>query len=119
MNKDFDFDDIGKCTPYKTPDSFFEGMQQKVMQRTGVARSWKRRLRIIIPAFITLAAVVTGFFFSPVFRYNGGVASTPSRAVTVDKDQVNSEAMPTFIENLSDEDLEELVGISETDIFLY
>ena len=24
MNKEFDFDDIGKKTPYRTPDNFFE-----------------------------------------------------------------------------------------------
>ena len=33
MNKEFDFDDIGKKTPYRTPDNFFEDMQQKVMER--------------------------------------------------------------------------------------
>ena len=27
MNKEFDFDDIGKKTPYRTPDNFFEDMQ--------------------------------------------------------------------------------------------
>ena len=26
MKKDFDFDDIGKRTPYRTPDGFFEDM---------------------------------------------------------------------------------------------
>ena len=34
MNKEFDFDDIGKKPPYRTPDNFFEDMQQKVMERT-------------------------------------------------------------------------------------
>ena len=32
----FDFDDIGKRTPYRTPDGFFEDVQQKVMERAGV-----------------------------------------------------------------------------------
>ena len=31
MKKDFDFDDIGKRTPYRTPDGFFEDVQRKVM----------------------------------------------------------------------------------------
>ena len=26
MNKEFDFDDIGKKTPYRTPDNFFESI---------------------------------------------------------------------------------------------
>lgn len=30
MNKEFDFDDIGKKTPYRTPDNFFEDMQQRL-----------------------------------------------------------------------------------------
>ena len=29
MKKDFDFDDIGKRTPYTTPDGFFEDVQRK------------------------------------------------------------------------------------------
>ena len=29
MKKDFDFDDIGKRTPYSTPDGFFEDVQRK------------------------------------------------------------------------------------------
>ena len=37
MKKDFDFDDIGKRTPYRTPDGFFEDVQRKVMERAGEA----------------------------------------------------------------------------------
>ena len=32
MKKDFDFDDIGKRTPYRTPEGFFEDVQRKVME---------------------------------------------------------------------------------------
>ena len=28
MKKEFDFDDIGKKTPYRVPEGFFEEMQQ-------------------------------------------------------------------------------------------
>ena len=31
MNKEFDFDDIGKKTPYRTPDNFFEDMQLEIV----------------------------------------------------------------------------------------
>ena len=41
MKKDFDFDDIGKRTPYRTPDGFFEDVQQKVMERAGVKQQRK------------------------------------------------------------------------------
>ena len=29
MKKDFDFDDIGNLTPYRTPEGFFEEVQRK------------------------------------------------------------------------------------------
>ena len=31
MEKDFDFDSIGKQTPYVVPDVFFDSMQQEVL----------------------------------------------------------------------------------------
>ena len=31
MKKEFDFDDIGKRTPYLTPEHYFEEMQDKVI----------------------------------------------------------------------------------------
>ena len=46
MKKDFDFDDIGKRTPYRTPDGFFEDVQRKVMERAGVKQ---QRNHIILP----------------------------------------------------------------------
>lgn len=30
MKKDFDFDDIGKKTPYRVPEGFFDEMQREV-----------------------------------------------------------------------------------------
>lgn len=52
MNKEFDFDDIGKKTPYRTPDNFFEDMQQKVMERTCGGQRWKHRLQIMFSTAI-------------------------------------------------------------------
>ena len=34
MDKDFDFDNIGKRTPYRTPENFFEEAQHKILERT-------------------------------------------------------------------------------------
>ena len=48
MKKDFDFDDIGKRTPYRTPDGFFEDVQQKVMERAGVKQHSSRMGRISV-----------------------------------------------------------------------
>ena len=48
MKKDFDFDDIGKRTPYRTPDGFFEDVQRKVMERAGVKQQRKSHTKLII-----------------------------------------------------------------------
>ena len=48
MDKDFDFDNIGKRTPYRTPDNFFEETQRKILERT-VGEQRKKR-----PAFFQL-----------------------------------------------------------------
>ena len=63
MKKDFDFDDIGKRTPYRTPDGFFEDVQQKVMERAGVKQQRKSHMKLIISTVITMAAVLIGFLF--------------------------------------------------------
>ena len=50
MNRDFDFDDIGKRMPYKTPESFFEDNRRRILKHTcGEERRVKNRLHIIIP----------------------------------------------------------------------
>ena len=65
MKKDFDFDDIGKRTPYRTPDGFFEDVQRKVMERAGVKQQRKSHMKLIISTVITMAAVLIGFLFVP------------------------------------------------------
>lgn len=34
MKKEFDFDDIGKKTPYRVPEGFFDEMQRNVRKHT-------------------------------------------------------------------------------------
>ena len=52
MDKDFDFDNIGKRTPYRTPENFFEEAQHKILERTVGEQRRNRRLKRIIPAVI-------------------------------------------------------------------
>ena len=63
MDKDFDFDNIGKRTPYRTPENFFEEAQHKILERTVGEQRRNRRLKRIIPAVIAVAAV------SPLYEY--------------------------------------------------
>lgn len=113
MDKDFDFEDIGKYTPYRVPDGFFEDIQRKVMRRIDNARRRKRRLKVMISA-TAMAAMLCGLLFVPsMFR---GEAPLPTYAKVLASDP--TEAMDKWIKSLSDEELEELVGFSENDIFL-
>jgi len=116
--KDFDFDDIGKKTPYRTPDSFFEDMQQRVMERTygGQCRKpRKHRLQIIFSTAIAAAAVLAGvLFITPHFQ----TEDTPGTSDMLAVEGNAVDPVDKWIYELSDEELEELVSFSENDIFL-
>ena len=116
MKKDFDFDDIGKRTPYCTPDGFFEDMQRRVMERAGVKQRRKSHLKLIVSAVVTMAAILAGFLFVPSLRQINDVKS-PSSMLAVDRSN-GTDAVDKWIKELSDEELEELVSFSENDIFL-
>ena len=117
MKKDFDFGDIGKRTPYTTPDGFFEDVQRKVMERTGVKQQRKSHMKLIISTVVSIAAVLAGILFVPSLRQMDEVKSSSSNTLAVDR--INgTEPVDTWIKELSDEELEELVSFSENDIFL-
>ena len=113
MKKDFDFDDIGKRTPYRTPDGFFEDVQRKVMERAGVKQQRKSHTKLIISTVITIAAVWVGLLFVPSLRQADEVTTSSSKVLAN-----GTESVDKWIKELSDEELEELVSFSENDIFL-
>ena len=116
MNKEFDFDDIGKKTPYRTPDNFFEDMQQKVMERTYV---WLLLLECLVLMFSTAvaaAAILAGVLFVPSYLQTGDVPAGTSDMLAVDRS--SSDPVDKWIHELSDEELEELVDFSDNEIFL-
>ena len=115
MDKEFDFDDIGKKTPYRTPDNFFEDMQQKVMERTYGGQRRKHRLQILFSAAIAAAAVLAGVLFIPPYFHTGDVTNGASDMLAVERS--SSDPADKWIYELSDEELEELVNFSENDIF--
>lgn len=119
MKKDFDFDEIGKRTPYRTPDGFFEDVQQKVMERAGVRQQRKSHLKLIVAAVITMAALLAGFLFVPTFHQTDvTLPGSTSDALAIETTNGTTESMDKWIKELSDEELEELVNFSENDIFL-
>ena len=70
MEKEFDFKNIGKQMPYRTPDGFFDRMQEQVSARTKVEKHKKQlRMRLVIAATLAAAAMVLGLVsFLPVLR---------------------------------------------------
>lgn len=118
MKKDFDFDDIGKRTPYRTPEGFFDDVQQKVMERTGGKQQRKSRLKLIVSTVITMAALLAGFLFVPTWYHTDTPMSVSSSTLAIERTNGSTESVDKWISELSDEELEELVSFSENDIFL-
>lgn len=114
--KEFDFDDIGKKTPYRTPDNFFEDMQQKVMERTCGKRRPKHRLRMLFASAVAAAAVLAAILFVPPFFEEGDPATGTSNMLAIETG--SNDSADKWIDELSDEELEELISFSDNDIFL-
>ena len=69
MKKEFDFDDIGKKTPYRVPEGFFDEMQRNVRKHTYGGKPAGHRLWITVSTGIAIAAALVGFLFMPsLFR---------------------------------------------------
>ena len=111
MDKDFDFDNIGKRTPYRTPDNFFEETQRKILERTVDEQRKKRRLKRIIPTVIAVAAVLAGILFTPSLRYMNTDTPSASNILAVDKNNVTTDPVDKWIKELSDEELEVLMAL--------
>lgn len=119
MKKDFDFDEIGKQTPYRTSDGFFEDMQRKVMEHAGVKKQGKLRLKLIISAAVAMAAVWAGLLFVPSLRQiDAPMSPSSSDVLAIEKNHAVTDPTENWIKELSDEELEELVNFTENDVFL-
>lgn len=114
MKKDFDFSEIGKRTPFRTPEGFFERMQAETLKRVAEEKRPKKlfRLKWGISAALAAAAMICGFLFypSPTTTTTEQVASTEWLAQSTD-------AVDLYVQGLSDEELEDWIDFSENDIF--
>ena len=117
MNKEFDFNEVGKRMPFRTPDGFFERMQAETLKRVAEEKRKKKlyRLKVGVSAALVMAAMSCGFLFLPV-----GLPDKTGQVTTVDwMAQLSSgeDAMDFYIQNLTDEELEDWMEFSENDIF--
>ena len=117
MEKDFDFNSIGKRTPFRTPEGFFERMQAETMKRVAEEKRKKKlyRLKWGVSVALAIAAMVCGIIFFP---------SAPTEMVypTNTNEWVaqmtgDTDAMDLYLRDISDEELEEWVEFSENDIY--
>ncbi len=76
MEKEFDFKNIGKRMPYRTPDGFFGKMQKQVLERTQAERfNRQHRIKLIIgAAFSYCGCHVGSSFLSDIPTCGRGVA---------------------------------------------
>ena len=117
MEKEFNFESVGKRTPFRTPAGFFERMQAATMKRVAEEKRKKKlyRLKWGVSVALAIAAMGCGFVFFP---------STPTEVVYPTNTSEwmaqmtdGADEMDLYLQDLSDEELEEWVEFSENDIF--
>lgn len=119
VEKDFDFKNVGKQMPYRTPDGFFEKVQEEVLERAQCGKRKKQhRMKLIISATLAAAAVLLGVIFFPASQPEVEQLSATSLIVSTDLDYSYSDVMDQYIESMTDEELAEWVELSDNDIFI-
>lgn len=120
VDKDFDFKNIGKQMPYRTPDGFFEKMQDQMMARAADDKKHKKlhRIKLVISATLAAAAILLGVIFFPVTKPEIEQFPSNSLIVSMDLDYSYPDVMDQYIADMSDEELTEWVELSENDIFI-
>ena len=117
MKKDFDFNEIGKRTPYRTPEGFFENVQAKMLKRADEEKKRRRlmNIRLGVSVALAVAAMMCGVvFFSNVPKE---LPDYGLDAGWVALGDMGTDAMDMYVRSLSDEELEEWVEFSENDIY--
>ena len=116
MNKDFDFNEIGKRTPFRTPEGFFEKMQAESLKRVAEEKQKTKlyRLKWGVSLALATAAMLCGFLFLPSTQSPD--TRQPSSTNWVAQ-TYGSDEMDLYVQELTDEELEEWIEFSENDIF--
>ena len=106
MNKEFDFDNIGKQMPYTTPDGFFDHLEEDIWKevKNDCQKEKPAKMRILMRSMIAVAASIALLL---VINMN---FSTPASASVNDVDQVFSQ--------LTTDDQAYLLSIYQEDVFI-
>ena len=109
-----DFENIGKQLPYRVPDGFFEESRTEIWtQLQQEKKSRVRHRRLISMAVVAIAAALAGVVYLPVSVSRQDIKQNANELMV----NVNLE-IDNWIQNLSDEELEQMVAFTENDIFL-
>ena len=111
MKKDFDFDNIGKRTPYRVPEGFFDELQQHVMDKVEV----KPKKHFSLPKMMTVMLAAAAVVLIGVMVLPGLVKTDEAASLADDALVMNT----SWVDNMSDEDLAYMESIYECDIFMY
>ena len=108
MEKDFDFNRIGKRMPYRIPKGFLDEMEANIWKevQSGLPQTYKRktyRLRIFAASLAVAASIALLLVFSPIFH----------------KGQTDSfsKVEQAFV-NLSQEDQAYMLAVYQEDLFM-
>ena len=117
MEKEFNFESVGKRTPFRTPDGFFERMQAETMKRVAEEKRKKKiyQLKWGVSVALAIAAMGCGFVFFPSAPTEVVYPTNTSEWMAQMTD--GADEMDLYLQDLSDEELEEWVEFSENDIF--
>ena len=115
MEKDFDFNAIGKRMPYRTPEGFFENAKADILKRAGEERRKRKlfRLQVGISMALAVAAMVCGVIFLPHTS-----PEVPTQVHSGEWMALNAtDAMDLYVRNLTDEELQDWIEFSENDTY--
>ena len=117
MNKEFDFNEVGKRMPFRTPDGFFERMQAETLKRVAEEKRKKKiyRIKVGISAALAIAAMVCAFVFLPMGQTQ--VDTPADTSVWIAQLSGDMDPMELYLQGLSDEELEDWIEFSENDIY--
>ena len=117
MDKEFDFDAVGKRTPFRTPEGFFQRMQAETLKRVEEEKQIRKfaRFKWGVSMALAVAAMVCGFIFFPAAPSDGIEPTYEDEWLAQLSD--DTDAMDLYLQHLSDEELEEWMEFSENDIF--
>ena len=115
MKKDFDFDEIGKRTPYRTPEGFFENVQANILKRADEEKKRRRlsNIRIGVSVALAVAAMLCGAVFFIGLPKGATQEELPLESVA----QNTTDAVELYLNDLTDDELQEWIEFSENDIY--